>query len=142
MSTQRKESLCALIKRGDISTLNGRFLKQWGKFTYLGSSVSSTKTEINTQLTKVWTAIDRLSVIWKSDLSDKIKRSFFFPSSGCFNTEIMGTPHGRWLSVLERKLDSKLRKNTASCIELVLEAVSHKAAAVRTPTTHLENHPN
>ena len=26
---------------------------------------------------KVWTAIDRLSIIWKSGLSDKIKRSFF-----------------------------------------------------------------
>ena len=26
---------------------------------------------------KAWTYIDRLSVIWKSDLTDKIKRSFF-----------------------------------------------------------------
>ena len=25
----------------------------------------------------IWTAIDRLSVIWKSDLTDKMKRSFF-----------------------------------------------------------------
>ncbi len=25
----------------------------------------------------VWTAIDRLSIIWKSDLTDKMKRSFF-----------------------------------------------------------------
>ena len=31
----------------------------------------------NTQQVKTWRAIDRLSVIWKSDLSDKIKRSFF-----------------------------------------------------------------
>ena len=29
------------------------------------------------QLAKAWTAIDRLSNIWKSDLSDKIKRNFF-----------------------------------------------------------------
>ncbi len=28
-------------------------------------------------MTKAWTAIDRLSVIWKSDLTDKMKRSFF-----------------------------------------------------------------
>ena len=27
--------------------------------------------------TKAWTAIDRLSIIWKSDLTDKMKRSFF-----------------------------------------------------------------
>ena len=26
---------------------------------------------------KAWTAIDKLSVIWKADLTDKIKRSFF-----------------------------------------------------------------
>ena len=31
----------------------------------------------NTRLTKAWTAIDRLSIIWKSDLTDKMKRSFF-----------------------------------------------------------------
>ena len=39
--------------------------------------VSSTKKDIDTQLTKALTAIDRLSIIWKSDLTDKMKRSFF-----------------------------------------------------------------
>ena len=29
------------------------------------------------RLAKAWTTIDRLSVIWKSDLTDKMKRSFF-----------------------------------------------------------------
>ena len=33
--------------------------------------------EIDTRLTKAWTAIDKLSIIWKSDLTDKMKRSFF-----------------------------------------------------------------
>ena len=47
------------------------------KFTYLGSSVSSTEKDIDTRLTKAWTAIDRLSIIWKSDLTDKMKRGFF-----------------------------------------------------------------
>ena len=47
------------------------------KFTYLGSSVSSTEKDIDTQLTKAWTAVDRLSIIGKSDLTDKMKRSFF-----------------------------------------------------------------
>ena len=48
-------------------------LKLVDKFTYLGSSVSSTEKDIDTRLTKAWTAIDRLSIVWKSDL----KRSFF-----------------------------------------------------------------
>ena len=62
---------------GDISTLNGETLKQVDTFTYLVSSVSSTENYINTRLAKAWTTIDRLSVIWKSDLSNKIKCNFF-----------------------------------------------------------------
>ena len=49
----------------------------WNKFTYLRSSVSSTENDLNTRLAKTWTAIDRLSVIWESDLTDKINRRFF-----------------------------------------------------------------
>ena len=64
-------------QRGNISTLNGSSLKLVDKFTYLGSSVSSTETDINMPLAKAWTASDRLSVIWKSDLTDKIKSIFF-----------------------------------------------------------------
>ena len=52
-------------------------LKLVDKFTYLGSSVASTEKDIDTRLTKAWTAINRLSIIWKSDLTDKMKRSFF-----------------------------------------------------------------
>ena len=61
----------------DISTLDGTPLKLVDKFTYLGSSVESTEKDIDTRLTKVWKAINRLSIIWKSDLTDKMKRSFF-----------------------------------------------------------------
>ena len=60
----------------DISRLNCSSLKLVHKFTYLGISVSSTKTDINTRLAKARTVNDSLSVIWKSDLTDKIKRNF------------------------------------------------------------------
>ena len=50
---------------GNISTLEGTSLKLVDKFTYLGSSVSSTEKDIDMRLTKAWTAIDRLSIIWK-----------------------------------------------------------------------------
>ena len=49
----------------NISTLNGSTPRLTDKLTYLGSSVSSTKTDINTRLAKAWTANDSLSVIWK-----------------------------------------------------------------------------
>ena len=61
-------------QRGDISTQNCSSLKLVNKFTYLGSSVSSIENDISTQLAKALSAIDRLSVIWESDLTDKIKR--------------------------------------------------------------------
>ena len=48
--------------------------------------VSSTENDINMWLAKVWTGINRLSVIWKSDLTDKMKQ--FFPSNGCIDTAI------------------------------------------------------
>ena len=76
INAYKMEYMC-LNQRVDISTQNGSSLKLVVKFTYLGSSVSSTKTDINTGLAKAWTASNRLSVIWKSDLTDKMKLSFF-----------------------------------------------------------------
>ena len=76
VNAHKTEYMC-YNQTGDISTLDGTPLKLVDKFTYLGSSFSSTKKDIDTRLMKAWTAIDRLSNIWKSDLTDKMKRSFF-----------------------------------------------------------------
>ena len=62
---------------GDISTLEGTSLKLVDKFTYIGSSISSTEKDIDTRLTKAWTAIDKPLIKWKPNLTDKMKRSFF-----------------------------------------------------------------
>ena len=70
INAHKTEHMC-FNQTGDISTLNSSSLKLFDKFTYLGSSVSSTETDINTQLA------NRLLVIWKSDLTDKMKHSFF-----------------------------------------------------------------
>ena len=86
VNADKTEYMC-FNQRGNISTLKSGPLKLVDKFTYLGSSVSSTENYINTRLAKAWTAINWLSVIWKSDLTDKIKHGFF-PSSGCVNTAI------------------------------------------------------
>ena len=76
VKAHKTEFMC-FNQKGDISTLDGTSLKLVDKFTYLGSCVSSTEKDINTRLMKAWTAIDRLSIIWKSNLTDKMKRSFF-----------------------------------------------------------------
>ena len=75
VNAHKTEYLC-FNQTGDISTLNGSSLKLVDKFTSLGSSVLSTENDINTRLAKAWTANDSLSVIWKSDLTDKMKRSY------------------------------------------------------------------
>ena len=66
VSAHKTEYMC-FNQAGDISTWEGTSLKLVDKFTYQGSSVSSTKKDINT----------RLSIIWKSDLIHKMKCSFF-----------------------------------------------------------------
>ena len=75
VNAHKTEYMC-FNQTGDVSTLEGTSLKLVDKFTYLRSSVSSTEKDIDTRLTKAWTAIDRLWIIWKSDLTDKTKRGF------------------------------------------------------------------
>ena len=89
---------------GDISTLDGPSLKLVDKFTYLGSGVSSTQKDIDTQLTKALTAIDKLSIIWKSDLTDKMKRSFF--RAAVVSILLYGCTTWTLTKRLEKKLDS------------------------------------
>ena len=61
LTAHKTEYMC-FNQTGDISTLDGTSLKLVDKFTYLGSSVSSTEKDINTRLTKTRTAIDHMEV--------------------------------------------------------------------------------
>ena len=85
VNAHKMEYMC-YNQTDEISTLDGTSLKLVDKFTYLGSSISSTKKDIDTWLTKAWTAINRLSIIWKSNLTDKMKQ--FLPGSGHVDTAI------------------------------------------------------
>ena len=62
VNAHKTEYMC-FNQAGDIFTLEETSLKLVDKFTYLGSSVSSTEKDIDTRLTKTGTAIDKLSVI-------------------------------------------------------------------------------
>ena len=88
---------------GNISTPDGTSLKLVDKFTYLGSSVSSTEKDIDTRLKKVWTAIDKLSIIWKSDLTDKMKHSFL--QAAVVSILLYGCTTWTLTKQLEKKLD-------------------------------------
>ena len=88
---------------GDISTLDGTSLKLVDKFTYLGSSVSSTEKDFDTRLTKAWTAIDRLSIIGKSDMTDRMKRRFV--QAAVVSILLYGCTTWTLTKRLEKKLD-------------------------------------
>ena len=88
---------------GDISTLDGAPLKLVDKLTYLGSSVESTEKDIDIRLMKAWISISRLSIIWKSDLTDKMKRSFF--QAAAASILLYGCTTWTLTKRLEKKLD-------------------------------------
>ena len=102
VNVHKTEYMCH-NQTGDISILDGTPLKLVDKLTYLGSSVSSTKKDIDTRLMKAWTAIDRLSIIWKSDLTDKMKRSFF--QAAVVSILLYGCTTWMLTKRLEKKLD-------------------------------------
>ena len=56
------------FKQEAITILSGNLLKLVGLFTYLNSNILSTESDVNIHIMKAWTAIDRLLIIWKSDL--------------------------------------------------------------------------
>ena len=97
-----------IYQTGDISTLEGTPLK------LVGSSVESTEKDIETRLTKAWTAINRLSIIWKSDLTDKMKRSFFQAAV----TSILLYGCTTW--TLTKRLEKKLDGNYTRMLRAIL----------------------
>ena len=90
-------------------------MKPLDKFTYQGHSVSSsTERDIDTRLTKAWTAINRLWIIWKSDLTDKKKRSFFQA------TVVFILLYGCTTWTLTKRLEKKLDGNYTRMWQAIL----------------------
>ena len=113
VNAHKTEYMC-YNQAGDICTLEGISLKLVDKLTYLGSSVSSTKEGIESRLTNAWTAIDRLSIIWKSDLTDKMKRSFF--QAGVVSILLYGCT--TWTQT--KRLEKKLNDNYTRMLRAIL----------------------
>ena len=113
VNAHKTEYMC-YNQTGEISKLGGTPLKLVDKFNYLGSSVSSTEKEIDTWLTKAWTAINRLSIIWKLDLTDKMKCSFF--QAAVVSILLYGCT--TW--TLRKRLDKKLDGNYIGMLRAIL----------------------
>ena len=118
----------------DISTLEGTPLKLVDKFSYLGSSVESTEKDIDTRLTKAWTAIDYMEI-----RPNRLNETQFLPGNGNIDTAI-------WLHYLDANKTAgeearrQLHKNAACNLEQVLAATPHKTPTVLPPGPYHENY--
>ena len=108
VNAHKTEFMC-FNQTGNISPVNCCTLKLVDKFTYQGSSVSSTETDIDMRQ-----AIDRLSVIWKSDLTDKMKRSFFKAAI------VPVLLYGRTTWTLPKRMEKKLDWNYIRMLRAIL----------------------
>ena len=124
VNAHKTEYMC-YNQTDDISTLDGASLKLVDKFTYQGSSVSSTEKDIDLRLTKAWTAIDKLLIIWKSDLTDKMKRSFF--QAAVVSILLYGCTTWTLTKRLEKKIDGNYTR--------MLRAILNKSWTQQ-PTRH------
>ena len=70
--------------------------------------------DIDTWLTKAWTAIDKLSILWKLDLTDKMKRSFF--QAAVVSVLLYGST--TW--TLTKRLEKKLEGNYTRMLRAIL----------------------
>ena len=141
VNVHKTEYMC-FNQAGDISTGDGTSLKLVDKFTYLGSSVSSTEKDTDTPLTKAWTAIDKLSIIWKSDQTDKMKRSFFKAAVvsillyGCTTwtlTKRLEKPDGNHTRTLQAILNKSWRQHPTSTNYTTTSLTSRKLSKLDEP---------
>ena len=135
VNAHKTEYMC-FNQTGEISTLNGSSLKLVDKFTYLGSSITLTETDIDTRLAKAWSANDNLSVIWKSDPTDKMKRSFF--QAVVVSILLYGCTTWTLTKCMEKKLDG----NYTKMLRAILNKSWRQQPTKRPPTTHHENYQN
>ena len=85
----------------------------------------------------MWNAINRISVLWKSHLSNKIKCGFlqavamFIQRYRCTTRTLT--------KCIEKKAFWELQENAARCLDQILEATPYKTTDVWSLTSHLRN---
>ena len=130
VNADKTEYMC-FNQRSDISTLNSSSLKLVDKFPYLGSAISSTETDINRRLAKEWPAIVRLLFIWKSDRTDKIKRSFFQAAV------VLLLLYGCITWTVTKRMKKKLDGNYTRILQAVLNQSWRQHPTKQQPYDHL-----
>ena len=91
--------------------------------TYIGSNISSTENDVNIRIVKAWCAIDMLSIIWKSSLSDKLKLDFI--PAAAVSVLLYECTSNAW-----KRSSMGIIQEFASCFEQNLEVTPHKKGIV------------
>ena len=62
---------------GDLVTLEGNKLKQVYDFKYLGAWIQSSERDMNIRIGQAWSALNKMGIMWKSNLQNHLKVGFF-----------------------------------------------------------------
>ena len=71
-----KTKFIAVNTEGTIAAQNGRDLEQANDFNYLGSKIISSENDIQVRIGSAWSALNKLTPIWRSNLEVSIERIF------------------------------------------------------------------
>ena len=104
VNSTKTEFMLYNFREGEICTAEGRTkLKQVQNFQYLGSWVDQSTQDLNIRKAKAWTALNRLTAIWKSNLGRKLKVCFF--RAPVETVLLYGSEAWTLTSSLEKQLD-------------------------------------
>ena len=73
----KKTEFISFNQKGQMKSLNGKEIKAVEDFTYLGSRIVSSESDIQIRKPKAWSALNNMNKIWKSSLPNYLKRNFF-----------------------------------------------------------------
>ena len=73
----KKTEYMSINDAGLMKSLDDQIIQEVLDFVYLGSNVQSSEKDMTIRITKAWAALNKLTSIWKSNLPDDLKRSFF-----------------------------------------------------------------
>ncbi len=137
----------------EIRTLEGTQLERQEDFKYLGSWIDNTEKDIQVRKGQAWKALNKMSSIWESSMSRKVKTRFFIAAIesillyGCeswtVTPRIERSLNGTYTRMLRKVLGIKWTSHTSNA-ELYgeLPPVGNKIAARRMELAgHCYRHP-
>ena len=103
INSDKTEYMSLNSKSDNMISRNGNSIKNVDNFKYLGSYIANTENDINTRIAKAWAALNSMIILWKSNLSENLKRSFF--RAAVESVLVYGATTWTLTATLEKRLD-------------------------------------